>query len=320
MTSKNNFHNIGLVGAGEFGSFASKVIKKLPRFRLYAVLDTNEKAAKDLAKAFNAKVVSHYAELLGDPKCDIIMINTPNYLHGKMTIQALNCGKKVLCEKPLFISRAEGRKVKKALVKSKGVALVNVLLPHSRIYQRIKKTIKNKTFGNLRHISIKNLATESTIKTRWYWDRKKSGGWFLTADIHFYDLLLELTGDVKLVGATEHLKNGRSVAIYTNLACAGASASIFHSFDAGYDGVDFKADFIFENAQIQVNGWVPVEMRIRRGNKVKVMKEETDRESLYQSLVGQNFLLLDKATHADSLAAINRAITASEVAFKAEKC
>lgn len=316
----NKSINIGLVGAGEFGNFASFVIEMLKGYRLYAVVDTNESAALNLAKKYNAKIYADYKELLKDKAVDLIVINVPNDLHAKITCDALKAGKKVLCEKPLGINLAEIKKVEKTLKETKGILLVNYLLPRSEIYQKLAKIVEKNRYGKLKFAYIENLATESTIPNAWYWDEKRSGGWFLTADIHFYDLICHIFGNkIDLRSAKEYKKGTRTSAIYTSLGQSDGVIDIFHNFDSGYKRVGFKARFVFERSDIEIIGWIPTGMIIQDANGRKITKIKENRELVYRRLVGENILDLTKISHQDSLNNLKRVIISSKIAFEAQK-
>lgn len=312
-------HKIGLIGAGEFGNFASQVIWALPDFVLCGVVDTNEKAASTLAETHKAKIYRTYLDLLKDKEIDVVMINTPNFLHARMVKDALKYKKRILCEKPLGISEEEANEVRKALINNKGILLVNFLQSRSKIYGILKNVIKNKTYGEFKYAHIENLATESTIKSPWYWQKEKSGGWFLTADIHFYDLMLYLFDEqIKLVSAFEYSSN-RTTAIFTNLAAGNFPINIFHDFTADYKRVDFTAKFIFEKADITIKGWIPTAMIIRSGSKEEKIVEKEDRELIYHKLIAENFRKLVRMTHQESLKNIEKVMQSSKIAFEAQK-
>ena len=318
MTSKNNFHNIGLIGAGEFGHFATSVIDRLPNFKLVAVADLNEKSALDLAKKYKAKVYADFNDLLEDQNVEIVMINTPNFLHAKMVIASLKANKKVLCEKPMFINNAEKLQVEKTLKQTEGILLVNYLLPHAQYYQKIKSFIKEGKYGKIKYIRIENFATESTIPDGWYWNKKKSGGWFLTADIHFYDLINFILNDsAKVVSAKEFKKNGKTTGIFTSLKSKEVPICIYHDFESGYDRVGFEAKFVFEKAEVTISGWVPMEMIIK-DKKTKKYTQNFNREEYYQKLVAENFRKLADLNYRESQNNFQRVADSSEIALTAQ--
>lgn len=317
--AKNKF-NIGLIGAGEFGNFASFVIEMLEGFNLYAVVDTNEESAMKLAKKYGSKVFTDYLEMLNDEEVDIVIINVPNDLHAKISQDAVKSGKRVLCEKPLGINIKELNDVRETLEKEGGILLVNYLIPRSKIYEELRKAIKDGRYGELKFAHIENLATESTIDSGWYWDDAKSGGWFLTADIHFYDLLLDLLGDeVDLIDAKEYKNGAHTNAIYTSLSVPGGRADIFHDFSAGYKRARCRVNFVFSDADVDVLGWIPEKMVIRDGEKESVVREEQDREIVYQKLVAENIKQLAEMSHEESLRHLDRVIKSSKIAFKARE-
>lgn len=311
--------NICLIGAGEFGNFASKVMNLLPQFRIYAVVDTDKEARKKLAHQFKAKEFSNYETALKDPLIDIVMINTPNYLHAKMTIDSIKAGKRVLCEKPIGINEREVKRVGDALRKYQGRLLVNFLLPQSELYKKLGRIIKNNVYGEVRSIKIQNLATEATIKTPWYWNKRQSGGWFLTADIHFYHLIRCLSDDkIKFLKSVEYLYRKKTAAIWTELQLNHAPVEIYHDFAKSFQDVDFTASFKFEKAEAIIKGWIPTSLSIKQKEGSQIFKIEEDRNLIYQRLIAQNLAFLEYLTAEKSLSYFQEVLEASEIAFEAE--
>ena len=61
------------------------------------------------------KVHDSYDALIADPDIDLIYNPTPNGLHGKWTVAAVQAGKHVLCEKPFTANADEARAVATAI-------------------------------------------------------------------------------------------------------------------------------------------------------------------------------------------------------------
>jgi predicted dehydrogenase len=73
-----------------------------------AIASRNPETAADVAGRFQIrKAYRTYEELLQDPEIDAIYNPLPNHLHVPWSVNALEAGKHVLCEKPLARSVAE---------------------------------------------------------------------------------------------------------------------------------------------------------------------------------------------------------------------
>ena len=63
------------------------------------------------------KAYGSYEELLADPNIDAIYNPLPNHMHVEWSIQAMDAGKHVLCEKPIGLTSADGWKLVEAAKK-----------------------------------------------------------------------------------------------------------------------------------------------------------------------------------------------------------
>ena len=59
-----------------------------------------EKAKAAVEKYGCGIAVVDYKEVLADPEIEAVSVCTPNLMHATISIDALNAGKNVLCEKP----------------------------------------------------------------------------------------------------------------------------------------------------------------------------------------------------------------------------
>jgi len=73
-----------------------------------------EKAQRAAEQLGIPRAYGSYAELLADPEIEAVYNPLPNHLHVPWSIQALEAGKHVLCEKPLGLDAADTRRLLEA--------------------------------------------------------------------------------------------------------------------------------------------------------------------------------------------------------------
>lgn len=121
----------GVIGTGRISDWVLKGAEQDPRIRVTAVCSRSAKAAEAFIKrnplAEDAKIYTSVAEMAADPEVDAVYVGTPNQTHCDYTMICLEAGKHVLCEKPLAINAAEGRRmVEKA--RSAGLLLMEAMV------------------------------------------------------------------------------------------------------------------------------------------------------------------------------------------------
>lgn len=111
-------------------------------------LDTGKipKLGEDLG---NYKQYEDFRKLLEQKDIDAVCIATPDHWHAIQTIQALEAGKDVYCEKPLTIALNEGRAMVNAQKRTGQVCGVGLNRRGSTIYQQLEKEVKNDLIGKV---------------------------------------------------------------------------------------------------------------------------------------------------------------------------
>lgn len=92
-------------------------LSKLNNVEMVAFCDLIEERAKEACEKYgteNAKYYTDYKELLKDESIDVVHVCTPNKSHSFITVDALEAGKHVMCEKPM----AKTSKDAKAMVEA----------------------------------------------------------------------------------------------------------------------------------------------------------------------------------------------------------
>ena len=106
---------IGIIGCGGIANGKHMpALKKIEGCQMVAFCDIIEERAKTAAEKYGvpgAKVYKDYKELLLDTEIEVVHVCTPNRSHSFITVDALEAGKHVMCEKPMAINSAEAKKM-----------------------------------------------------------------------------------------------------------------------------------------------------------------------------------------------------------------
>ncbi len=106
---------IGIIGCGGIANGKHMPnLAKLDNVEMVAFCDLVKERAEKAAEEYgtpDAKVYTDYKELLKDKSIDICHVCTPNRSHSFITVDALEAGKHVMCEKPMAINSAEAKKM-----------------------------------------------------------------------------------------------------------------------------------------------------------------------------------------------------------------
>ena len=95
--------NVAVVGYGGQGGWHADHIMKSDVVALADIYDIKE-SRNELARSKGIRVYKSFRSLLADKSVDIVVIATPNDVHEKFAVAAMNAGKNVICEKPVTLS------------------------------------------------------------------------------------------------------------------------------------------------------------------------------------------------------------------------
>lgn len=109
--------NIGVLGCGPIAQSAHfESCAKAKNARLYAICDVADDLRERMAWTHNPdKTFSSYEAMLADPALDAVIIATSDAFHVDASIQALQAGKHVLCEKPVGTGLEETQRLAKTV-------------------------------------------------------------------------------------------------------------------------------------------------------------------------------------------------------------
>ncbi|MCR2822473.1 Gfo/Idh/MocA family protein [Lederbergia panacisoli] len=111
---------VGIIGCGNISSIYCQAGEKFDVFDIIAVADLDFERAKARAKEYQVPNAYTVEEILADPEVEIIINLTIPKAHAEVCIAALEAGKHVYVEKPLAVTREDGKRILE-IAKEKGL-------------------------------------------------------------------------------------------------------------------------------------------------------------------------------------------------------
>lgn len=144
---------IGIIGCGGIANGKHMPsLAKLDSVEMVAfcdiVVERAEKAKEQYGTA-DAKVYEDYKELLKDETIDVVHVCTPNREHSFITIDALEAGKHVMCEKPMAKTYAEALKMVEAAKRTGKKLTIGYQNRQNPETQYLKKACDNGELGEI---------------------------------------------------------------------------------------------------------------------------------------------------------------------------
>jgi predicted dehydrogenase len=195
---------VGVIGTSWFTDvFHLSNLKCHPRAELAAICGRNRDRAKEMAKKHGIPLVfTDYREMIEKGNLQAIVIVTPDDLHYPMTMDALEAGLHVLCEKPLALNATQAREMYE---KAEAVGVKHMVYftyrwsPH---YRYLKELVDQGYIGRCFDCDIRYLAGHGRRTAyAWRFDRQRANGVLGDFGSHMIDLAQWYVGDIARVSA-----------------------------------------------------------------------------------------------------------------------
>ena len=242
--------NIGIIGAGRIGKVHLESISyHVKNATVTAMADPfmNEETEKLIRSYGVSKVTKDYKDILNDKDIDAVLVCSSTDTHAAISIEAINAGKHVFCEKPVDHSIEKIQAVADALKEHPDIKFqvgFNRRFDHN--FAAIRKAYDDGKIGEAHILKITSRDPEPPNPAY----IKVSGGIFLDMTIHDFDMACFLTdSDVEelyvnsavLVDPAIGEHGDVDTAIITMKMANGALAVIDNSRKAAY-GYDQRAE------------------------------------------------------------------------------
>ena len=151
MQSANSKIRIATIGIGGMGSGDTRFALQLPGVELAAVADIYDGRLERAREVWGKQIFTtrDYREVLARRDIDAVIVATPDHWHSRITIDALNAGKDVYCEKPMVHDVSEGPAVIEAQKKSGRILQIGSQYVSSMIFQKAQDLLKTGAVGEL---------------------------------------------------------------------------------------------------------------------------------------------------------------------------
>ncbi len=193
-----------IIGQGHIGKRHAEMVRRNSEAQLIAVCDTAPKESLGLSN-LEVPFYSSIEELLAaGHEIDVVSVCTPNGLHAKHSLLALENKMHVVCEKPMALHKADCEAlIYKALQMHKNLFCVmqNRYSPPS---VWIKDVIENKIIGDVFLVQLNcywNRDDRYYKPGNWKGNNELDGGTLFTQFSHFIDIMYWLFGDIKDIQA-----------------------------------------------------------------------------------------------------------------------
>ncbi|MCL4841878.1 MAG: Gfo/Idh/MocA family oxidoreductase [Bryobacteraceae bacterium] len=207
---------VGLIGAGNRGTYDARITHADPRARVTALCDLfpdRVEQAKAALKLEKVDEYSDYRQLLANRSLDAVIIATPPYQHPEQLAAAVAADKHVYCEKPAAVDVAgcrsviaTGRKASPRKVLSFGYQQ-----RYGPVYLEGYKRLQAGAIGDLSTAraywiaadpftrrEYPGLSAEQVKLRNWFCYRELSGDFIVEQDCHNFDVLHWFLGGLPL--------------------------------------------------------------------------------------------------------------------------
>jgi myo-inositol 2-dehydrogenase/D-chiro-inositol 1-dehydrogenase len=230
---------VGLIGAGRIAQVHAAAYQRIARGSIVSVTDPILPAAQKMSAEHGYELSPTFGDILADDSIDAVLLATPNFLHADQTIQALEAGKHVFCQKPIALTLPDADRVVAAAKANDRILQFGFMLRFTPPIPQLHDRLVAGELGSL-------IAAQAAVfgwepSNDWFYDPKNGGGVILDTLVHFGDLVLWLFGPAERVtteGGAYKLEGAKKFgspdnAVVTVRHTSGVVSSMYVSWTAG---------------------------------------------------------------------------------------
>lgn len=211
---------VGIIGLGFMGGMHFNAWQQIEGTHIVAVCTRspvtrqakqgNIAGDSDRLNLDGVTIYTDLAAMLAKENLDAVSITLPTHLHKDVSIQCLQAGIHVLCEKPMALNMEDCE----AMIHAANVAEKQLMIAHCirfwPQYTWLKQVVDAKTYGNVRVAEFERMTSPPTWNGEsWLTDTEQSGGIALDFHIHDLDFIQHLFGTPQSIDSQQsHFESG----------------------------------------------------------------------------------------------------------------
>lgn len=193
---------VGIIGQGRSGrNIHGNMLISLPdQYKIVAIADSIPERQAQAIKEYGCKAYDTYTQMVEEEQLDLIVNASPSHLHFPITLELLNKGLNVLCEKPLAKTADEVDQLIAASEKNNALLAVFQQSRYQHAFVQLQKVIESGVLGRIVQVDF----SLNGFARRWDWQTLQSnnGGTLMNTGPHPVDQALQLFGGDKVPNVT----------------------------------------------------------------------------------------------------------------------
>jgi scyllo-inositol 2-dehydrogenase (NADP+) len=185
---------VGIIGQGRSGrDIHGNLLAQINEYyTIAAVADSIPERQRRAEREYGCKAYATWEEMVANEKLDIVVNASPSHLHFPITLELLNKGIHVLCEKPLAKSVEEVDQLIEASSRCGKILAVFQQSRYQPAYVQIQKVIDSGVLGRIVQIDF----SMNGFARRWDWQtlQGNNGGSLMNTGPHSLDQALQFFG------------------------------------------------------------------------------------------------------------------------------
>ncbi len=238
--------------------------------------------AEVIAGQYNAKSFDNIHSLLTSSKFDIAVVCTPNGLHAEHSIQCLQAGVHVICEKPMALTAVDCLKMIQASEEGGKKLFVVKQNRFNSPVAALKEKLNQHALGKIFSMQLNCFWNRDSgyYTDAWRGTKDLDGGTLFTQFSHFIDLMYWMLGDVKEVKSFMRNYNHKGVIEFEDTGVAiltfesGVIGTINYTVNSFEKNMEGSLTLFGEKGTVKIGGQYLNEVEYTSGIRFQIPVSE----------------------------------------------